>query len=156
VAMGAKRADRSPQTSPEGRQAHLRSVRSGLTEISSHVQNQLRDAGWNTKREIIRALIQRNEIGLAKVAVVYSLPTESCARALDPIMVTSSGVKCESAKSLKVRAAWPAQNLRRRQWPRRRMPRQPEFGLFAVKLTGNAISDKWPQNLSPLAKPSSE
>src|SRR5579863_2203686 len=33
----------------------------------------------------------------------------------------------------------------RRQWPRRRMPRQPEFWLFAVKLTGNAISGKRPQ-----------
>ena len=32
----------------------------------------------------------------------------------------------------------------------------PEFGQFAVKLTGNAISDKWSQNLSPLANPSSE
>jgi hypothetical protein len=36
------------------------------------------------------------------------------------------------------------------------MPRQPEFGLFTVNLTGNAISGKCPQNLSPLANPNSE
>jgi site-specific DNA recombinase len=41
------------QISVEGRQAHLRSVRSRLTETSSHVQNQLNDTDWTTKREII-------------------------------------------------------------------------------------------------------
>jgi site-specific DNA recombinase len=78
------------QTSHEGRQANLRSVRSRLTEIASHVQNQLSDADWTTKREIIRALIQRIEIGTTKVAVVHRLPTDTSARALDPIMVTLS------------------------------------------------------------------
>ncbi len=78
------------QTSDEGRQANLRSVRSRLTEISCHVRTQLSDADWATKREIIRALIQRIEIGTTKVAVVLRLPTDTHARALDPIMVTLS------------------------------------------------------------------
>jgi site-specific DNA recombinase len=55
-------ANIAAQTSDEGRQAHLRSVRSRLTEISSQVQNQLSDADWTTKREIIRALVQRIEM----------------------------------------------------------------------------------------------
>jgi len=53
----------SARTSDEGRQAHLRFVRNRLTAISSQVQNKLSHADWTTKREIIRALIQRIEIG---------------------------------------------------------------------------------------------
>jgi hypothetical protein len=66
------------------------SVRSRLTEISDHVRIQLNDADWTTKREIIRALIQRIEIGPTKVAVVLRLPTDTSPRGLDPIMVTLS------------------------------------------------------------------
>ena len=40
---------------------------------------------WSTKREIIRALVQRIEIGPTKVAVVLRLPTETTALALEPI-----------------------------------------------------------------------
>ena len=58
------------------RRTHLRSVMSRLTEISSQLQIQLNDADWATKREIIRALVQRIEIGPTKVAVVLRLPTE--------------------------------------------------------------------------------
>jgi site-specific DNA recombinase len=80
------------QTSDEGRQAHSRSVRSRLAEISSHVQNQLSDVDWTAKRDIIRALIQRIEIGPMKIAVVFRLPTDNSARALEPIIVTLSRV----------------------------------------------------------------
>jgi site-specific DNA recombinase len=81
------------QTVCEDRQAHLQSVKSRLTEISTNVQNQLNDADWSTKRETIRALIQRIEMGPTKVAVVLRLPTNSSTRAaLDPIMVTLSRV----------------------------------------------------------------
>jgi len=79
-------------TSNEGREAHLRSVRSHLTEISTHLQNRLSDADWIAKREIIRALIQRIEIGSTKVAVVLRLTTDTSTRALEPIMVTLSRV----------------------------------------------------------------
>jgi hypothetical protein len=77
-------------TSDEGRETQLRSVRSRLTEISSHVKNQLSDADWTTKRDIIRALIQRIEIGPTKIAVVIRLPNDTSTRAIDPIMVTLS------------------------------------------------------------------
>jgi hypothetical protein len=52
----------------------------------------MNDADWATKREIVRALIQRIEIGPTKVAVVLRLPTGTSARALEPIMVTLSRV----------------------------------------------------------------
>ena len=45
------------------RQARLRLVRNRLAEISIHLQNELSDTDWAPKREIIRALVQRIEIG---------------------------------------------------------------------------------------------
>jgi site-specific DNA recombinase len=80
------------QAADEDRRTHVRSVMSRLAELSSHLQSQLNDADWATKREIIRAIVQRIEIGPAKVAVVLRLPTETSARALEPIMVTLSRV----------------------------------------------------------------
>jgi site-specific DNA recombinase len=77
-------------TSDHGRQARLRLVRSRLTEMSSHLQNELSDADWATKREIIRALVQRIEIVQEKVAVVLRPPTDTSGRVLGPIMVTLS------------------------------------------------------------------
>ena len=44
--IGFKAADE------EGR-AHLRSMMSRLAELSTHLQSQLNDADWSTKREII-------------------------------------------------------------------------------------------------------
>src|SRR5436309_11117429 len=61
--IGFKAADE------EGR-AHLRSMMSRLAELSTHLQSQLNDADWSTKREIIRALVQRIETGPMKIAVV--------------------------------------------------------------------------------------
>jgi site-specific DNA recombinase len=80
------------QAADEDRRARVRSVMNRLAELSSHLQSQLNDADWSTKREIIRALVQRIEIGPTKVAVVLRLPTETSARALEPIMVTLSRV----------------------------------------------------------------
>jgi hypothetical protein len=42
--------------------------------------------------EIVRALVQRIEIGPTKVALVVRLPTGTSARAMEPIMVTLSRV----------------------------------------------------------------
>ena len=47
-------------------------------------------ADWATKREIVRALVQRIEIGPTKVTIVLRLPMQVSAKALDPIMVTLS------------------------------------------------------------------
>lgn len=45
---------------------------------------------WTTKREIIRALVQRIEIGQKKVAGVLRPPAGTSGRVLNPIMVTLS------------------------------------------------------------------
>ena len=82
----------SAQTADEDRRTHVRSVMSRLAELSSHLRTQLNDADWVTKREIIRALVQRIEIGPTSLAVFLRLPAETSARALEPIMVTLSRV----------------------------------------------------------------
>ena len=78
------------QAADEDRRTHVRSVMSRLAELSAHLQSQLHDADWDTKREIVRAIIQCIEIGPTKVAVVLRLPTGTSARAMEPIMVTLS------------------------------------------------------------------
>ena len=50
----------------EGRRAHVRSLMSRLGELSNHLESQSRDPGWVTKREIIRAIVQRIEFGPQK------------------------------------------------------------------------------------------
>jgi hypothetical protein len=83
--IGGKAADAD-------RQAHVRSVMRRLAEFSSRLQSQLNDADWATKREIVRSLVQRIEIGPTKVTIVLRLPMQVSARALEPIMVTLSRV----------------------------------------------------------------
>ena len=78
------------QATDEDRRAHVRSATSRLADLSMHLKSQLNDAGWSTRREIIRSLVQRIEIGPTMVAVVLRLPTDASARALVPIMVTLS------------------------------------------------------------------
>jgi site-specific DNA recombinase len=63
------------QAADEDRRTHVHSVMSRLAELSTQLQSQLNDADWATKREIVRALVQRIVIGPAKVAVVLRLPT---------------------------------------------------------------------------------
>ena len=78
------------QAAIEDRQAQVRSVMNRLAELSTHLKSQLNDPDWATKREIIRVLVQRIEIGPTKVVVVLRLPAETSARAVEPIIVTLS------------------------------------------------------------------
>jgi site-specific DNA recombinase len=80
----------SAQTGDAERRSHVRSVMRRFAEFSNRLQSQLNDADWATKREIVRALVQRIEIGPTKVTIVIRLPTEVSARALEPIMVILS------------------------------------------------------------------
>ena len=87
------------QAADEDRRAHVRSAMSRLTELSSHLQSHLeKKPDWTTKREIIRAVVQRIEIGTTKVVVVLRLPTETSARVLEPIVVTC--LECEHAETM--------------------------------------------------------
>jgi site-specific DNA recombinase len=74
----------------EERRIQVRSAMSRLAELSTHLQGQLNDADWDTKREVLRALIQRIEIGPTSIAVVLRLPAQTSARTMEPIMMIVS------------------------------------------------------------------
>ena len=74
----------------EERRTQVGSAMSRLAELSTHLQTQLNDADWTTKREVLRALIQRIEIGPTSIAVVLRLPAQTSARTMEPIMVILS------------------------------------------------------------------
>jgi site-specific DNA recombinase len=80
------------QETGEGRRAHVQALMSRLGALSNHIKSQLRDPDWATRREIIRAIVQRIEIGPAKVTIVFHLPVDPAARGMEPIMVTLSRV----------------------------------------------------------------
>ena len=74
----------------EGRREHVRSAMIRLAELSGHLVSQLKGANLAAKRDIIRALVQRIEIGPANIRIVLRLPTETTARGVEPIIVTLS------------------------------------------------------------------
>ena len=74
----------------EDRRAHVRSAMSRLAELSSHLPPNLKKADWVTKREIIRAVVQRIEIGPTNIGIVLRLPAGMSARTVEPILVTLS------------------------------------------------------------------
>ena len=90
IRIAESEAKLSAQKTGEERPAHVRSSMSRLGELSNHIESQLNDPEWATKREIIRAVVQRIEVEPAKVAIVLRLPLEPSARGLEPIMVTLS------------------------------------------------------------------
>lgn len=78
------------QTADEDRRTHIRFAMTRLTELASHLQSQLKKTDRTTKREIIRAIVQRIEIGTMNIAIVLRLPTEKSIRRSEPIVVTLS------------------------------------------------------------------
>jgi site-specific DNA recombinase len=75
------------ETTDEDRHAHVRSAMTRLTELSTHLKPQANKADWATKREIIRAIVQRIEIGATDIVIVLRLPTDKSIRVLEPITV---------------------------------------------------------------------
>jgi hypothetical protein len=61
-----------------------------LIELSIHLQSQLKKANLNMKREILRAVVQRIELGPTNVAVVLRLATGNGIRLSEPIAVKLS------------------------------------------------------------------
>ena len=78
------------QGADNDRRAPIASAMSHLTDLSSRVRSELKKANWDTKREIIRAVVQRIEIEPANIAIVLRLPTETSASGVEPIVATFS------------------------------------------------------------------
>ena len=78
------------QSADQDRYAHVRSVMNRLAELSGHLPLQLKKADWATRREIIRAVVQRIDIGPTNIDIVLRLPAETSVRGVEPILVTLS------------------------------------------------------------------
>ena len=68
------------QAADEDRSAQIRSALTRLAELSDHVRRRLNTANWATKREIIRAVVQRIEIGPTSITIVLRLPGQTSVR----------------------------------------------------------------------------
>ena len=78
------------QGADNDRRAPIASAMSHLTDLSSRVRSELKKANWDTKREIIRAVVQRIEIGPTNIAIVFRLSSETGHRGVEPIVVKLS------------------------------------------------------------------
>ena len=94
------------QTSEEDTQTRLLSVQGRLAELSSRLKNKLSDADWSTKREMIRALVQRIEIGQTKIALYFA-----CRPSQRPALQTQLLSPCHGREQ---RGKLPTSSLARR------------------------------------------
>src|SRR5260370_31671211 len=72
------------------RRQELRLLMNHFQKLAVHLGPGLDGADWNRRREIIRTLVERIEIGRAGMAIVVRLPHGIAVSTKDPIMVTLS------------------------------------------------------------------
>jgi site-specific DNA recombinase len=71
--LGQLEADAHNQANEESQRAELRLVLGHLEEFAERVRDGLAQADWETRREIIRALVRRVEIHAEEVRIVYRI-----------------------------------------------------------------------------------
>ncbi len=76
-------------TNAEGtdRRQELRFLVDHFKKLAVHLGPGLENADWNRRREIIRSLVERIEIGRTSVAIVFRLPRGTAFSTQDPIMM---------------------------------------------------------------------
>jgi site-specific DNA recombinase len=72
------------------RRQELRLLVNHFQKLAVHLGTGLDGADWNQRREIIRGLVERIEIGRAGIAIVFRLPHGVTVSNKSPIMVTLS------------------------------------------------------------------
>lgn len=68
----------------------LRSLVDHFQKIAVHLGPDLERADWDRKREVIRSLVERVEVGRAGLAIVLRIPYGIAVANKDPILVTLS------------------------------------------------------------------
>ena len=71
---------------------HLRLAASRLRDLAAAVGPQLADSDWHRRRDIIRTLVQRIEIGPDVIKIVFRVPQDARGSGPDSIAVTLSRV----------------------------------------------------------------
>lgn len=81
--LAALEAEAKHQEEAQSQQATLRLMVSQIQEFADRIRDDLKNADWLTRREIIRALVKRVEIDEAQIHVVYritQLPSDRSSR----------------------------------------------------------------------------
>jgi hypothetical protein len=69
---------------------HLRLAASRLRELAAAVGPHLANSDWHRRRDIIRTLVQRIEIGLELIKIVFRVTQDARGSGPEPIVVTLS------------------------------------------------------------------
>jgi site-specific DNA recombinase len=72
------------------RRQELRMLVHHFRKLSVHLGPDVENADWDRRREIIRSLIERVEIGRTGLAIVFRVPQGTAVSTTDPILVTMS------------------------------------------------------------------
>jgi site-specific DNA recombinase len=72
------------------RKQELRFLVDHFKKLAVHLGPDLENADWNRRREIIRSLVERIEIALTSISIVFRVPAGGAVSTQDPIMVTLS------------------------------------------------------------------
>jgi site-specific DNA recombinase len=76
------------QAEGAGRRQELQSLVDHFRKLATHLGPAVENADWSRRREIIRSLVERVDIGLADIAIVLRVPQGPAASIADPILVT--------------------------------------------------------------------
>jgi len=76
------------QSEGAGRRQELQSLVDHFRKLATHLGPAVENADWSRRREIIRSLVERVDIGLADIAIVFRVPQVQAAAITNPILVT--------------------------------------------------------------------
>ena len=68
----------------------LRSLVDHYRKLAAHLGSRLEDADWDRRREAMRSLVERIEIGRATISIVFRVPEGIAFSTKDPVTVTFS------------------------------------------------------------------
>jgi site-specific DNA recombinase len=70
------------------RRQELQSQADHFRKLASHLGPGVENADWDRRREIIRSLVERVDIGLADLTIVFRVPQGTVVSTTDPVVVT--------------------------------------------------------------------
>jgi site-specific DNA recombinase len=66
----------------------LQSLVEHFRKLAAHLGPVLENTDWDQKRELIRSVVERVDIGLADIAILFRVPQDTAISITDPILVT--------------------------------------------------------------------
>jgi len=70
------------------RRQELQSLLDHFRKLAIHLGPGVENADWDRRREIIRSLVERVDVGLADLTIVFRVPQGTAVSTTDPVVVT--------------------------------------------------------------------